>query len=38
MPRVQMTRTARIALCVLPVYLVVMLGLIVLKFIRMLGH
>jgi hypothetical protein len=41
MPRVQMTRTAKIALCALPVYLVLMLGLILYKFIRMMqgaGH
>ena len=36
MPRVQMTRTAKIALYILPVYLAAMMGLILYKFIRML--
>jgi hypothetical protein len=37
MPRVQMTRMAKIALYFLPVYLIAMLGLILYKFIRMLS-
>ncbi|MCX5682959.1 MAG: hypothetical protein NT049_04665 [Planctomycetota bacterium] len=37
MPRVQMTRMAKIALYTLPFYLVAMLGLILYKFIRMLS-
>jgi hypothetical protein len=37
MPRVQMTRMARIALYILPVYLAVMMGLILYKFIRMMS-
>jgi hypothetical protein len=34
MPRIQMTRTAKITLYVLRVYLIVMLVLIVVKFLR----
>ena len=36
MPRVQMTRMAKIALYFLPVYLIAMLALILYKFIHML--
>ncbi len=34
MPRIEMTRTVRIALFVLRIYLIVLLGLIALKFVR----
>jgi hypothetical protein len=34
MPQIQMTRTVRIALVVLRVYLIVMLGLILIGFLR----
>ena len=37
MPRVQMTRTTKFALFFLRFYLLVMLGLILYKFIRILG-
>lgn len=37
MPRIEMTKTARIALCFLPVYLLAMLTLIVIRFLRMLS-
>jgi hypothetical protein len=37
MPRIEMTRTVRVALFVLRVYLVAMLVLIVVKFLRILG-
>ncbi len=37
MPRIQTTRTVKIALFALRVYLVVMLGLILLKFLRVFG-
>jgi hypothetical protein len=37
MPRVEMTRSVRIALLVLRVYLVAMLVLIVVKFLRIFG-
>jgi hypothetical protein len=34
MPRIERTRTARIALFLLPIYVLVMLTLIVIKFLR----
>ena len=37
MPRIEMTKTVRVALLVLRVYLLVMLGLIVVKFLRIFG-
>jgi hypothetical protein len=37
MPRIEMTRTVRVALLVLRAYLLVMLGLIVVKFLRIFG-
>jgi hypothetical protein len=37
MPRVQMTRTTRFALYFLRIYLIAMLVLILVKFIRILG-
>jgi hypothetical protein len=37
MPRIEMTRASRIALFVLRVYLVAMLGLILMKFLRILS-
>jgi len=37
MPRIQTTRTVKIALYVLRVYLVVMLVLILIKFLRIFG-
>jgi hypothetical protein len=37
MPRVQTTRTVKIALFLLPVYVAVMLALIVIKFLRVFG-
>ena len=37
MPRIEMTKTARIALFFLPVYLLGMLALILIRFLRMLG-
>jgi hypothetical protein len=37
MPRVQTTRTVKIALFLLPVYVIVMLALIVFKFLKVLG-
>jgi hypothetical protein len=37
MPRIEMTRGARIALMVLRIYLVGMLALILLKFLRIFG-
>ncbi len=38
MPRIEMTRAAKVALFFLPLYLLGMLALIVIKFVRMLGH
>ena len=37
MPRIRMTRTAKIALLFLRVYLLVMLALILVKFLNLLG-
>jgi hypothetical protein len=37
MPRIQTTRTVAIALYVLRIYLIVMLGLILFKFLRIFG-
>ena len=37
MPRIEMTKTVRVALLVLRVYLLVMLGLILVKFMRIFG-
>jgi hypothetical protein len=37
MPRIQTTRTVKIALCALCVYLAVMLTLILVRFLRILG-
>jgi hypothetical protein len=37
MPRIQTTRTVRIALYALRVYLIVMLALILVKFLKILG-
>jgi hypothetical protein len=37
MPRIQTTRTVRVALIVLRIYLVVMLALILVKFLKILG-
>ena len=37
MPRIQTTRTVKIALYVLRIYLIVMLALILIKFLRIFG-
>jgi hypothetical protein len=37
MPRIQTTRTVKIALIALRIYLIVMLGLILIKFLRIFG-
>jgi hypothetical protein len=37
MPRIQMTRTVKVALLLLQIYLVAMLVLIVVKFLRVFG-
>ena len=37
MPRIQTTRTVKIALYALRIYLIVMLGLILIKFLRIFG-
>ncbi len=37
MPRIEMTKTVKVALLVLRVYLLVMLGLIVMKFLQIFG-
>ena len=37
MPRIQMTRTAKIALLILPIYVAAMLLLILLKFLGIFG-
>lgn len=37
MPRIQMTRTVKVALFVLRIYLVGMLALILIKFLRIFG-
>jgi hypothetical protein len=37
MPRIETTRTVKIALYVLRVYLLIMLGLILMKFLRIFG-
>jgi len=37
MPRIKMTRTAKIALTFLPIYILVMLSLILVRFLNVLG-
>jgi hypothetical protein len=37
MPRIKMTRTVKIALAFLPVYILVMLSLILIRFLNILG-
>ena len=37
MPRIQMTRTVKVALLVLQIYLIGMLALILVRFLRMFG-
>jgi hypothetical protein len=37
MPRIQTTRTVKVVLFALPIYLIVILGLILIKFLRIFG-